>query len=81
MFCKWISTAERLPERNGEYLTVVVDEGGYSRYDLCHWNGYYKTFTLSGSTGDEYIRHPTHWIDLPEPPKERAENQSGSKED
>lgn len=63
---KWISVKKRLPDRNGEYLTI--NRKSSVGYDLCHWNGYFKTFTLSGTTGDKHLRHPTHWMPLPEPP-------------
>lgn len=65
----WISVKDRLPKKNGEYLTVKLEKGFREYYDLCHWNGYFKTFTLSGTAGDACLRHPTHWMPLPEPPK------------
>lgn len=65
---EWIDCNKFIPDRNGEYLTVRIDESGHPYYDLCHWNGYYKTFTLSGTTGTEQLRHPTHWAKLPPPP-------------
>lgn len=74
---KWISVNERLPERNCEVLAYYgferdgSDDLGYMCMGVL---GYYA-----------YDRHPhfqhesigvrvTHWMPLPEPPKEEGEN-------
>ena len=56
---KWIPVRERLPERGQE---VIVYAGGILEpfvYAYCFWNKDYCSF-----------QHITHWMPLPEPPKE-----------
>ena len=55
----WISVAERLPERNGRYLTHCLIEG----QSLICILYYCKVGGFNEST-------VTHWMLLPEPPKE-----------
>lgn len=61
---KWISVKDRLPE--DEYECLVIDKSGY------YWIGWFKgdeeRWVIDGTIcGDGYV---THWIPLPEPPKE-----------
>ena len=62
---KWISVKERLPEE-GE---VVLVFGGRSIYTAiygwrCGWYGWHKL------NSKYHNCNPTHWMPLPEPPKE-----------
>ena len=56
---KWVSVAERLPEKNGRYLTHCNIEG-QSLVCVLYYN-------KIGSFNEGTV---THWQDLPEPPKE-----------
>ena len=69
---KWIPVTERLPEENGSYLIVngetvtkIVSEAYYDKDwgDSC-WTDPVELYMTY---------HPTHWMPLPEPPKEKAE--------
>ncbi len=55
---KWISVEERLPERNGRYLTHCNIEG-QSLVCILYYN------KIDGF-GEGTI---THWMSIPEPPK------------
>ena len=74
---QWISVEERLPERNGEYIVTACDEG--EPYDEIIWNDtvvvcaeYYKGCWTWEENNTEYSLDGivTHWMPLPEPPKE-----------
>lgn len=60
----WISCKDKLPSRNGEYL-VLIDRIGFGWYELAHYNTYTKQFIKSGTSGDEAILEPHHWMPLP----------------
>lgn len=65
---KWISVEERLPEQNGIYLAHVVHR--YCKIDS-YWRVCIEYFGIEGtwdSLADIY--EVTHWMPLPEPPKE-----------
>ena len=55
---EWISINDKLPERNGRYLTHCC-VGGRSLVCILYYNKYY------GFDEDTV----THWMPLPEPPK------------
>ena len=74
---EWISVKDRLPSREGlmdeenEYVLVslrwtdgcqTVSICGYGKDEWSKWDGF-------GFTGNDY-KHITHWMPLPEPPKE-----------
>ena len=74
---QWISVEERLPERNGKYIVTACDEG--EPYDKKIWNDtvvvcavYYKGRWIWEENNTEYSLDGivTHWMPLPEPPKE-----------
>ena len=74
---QWVSVEERLPERNGEYIVTACDEG--EPYDEIIWNDtvvvcaeYYKGCWTWEENNTEYSLDGivTHWMPLPEPPKE-----------
>ena len=56
----WIPVTERLPEKTGSYLVYVYGEVTEMNY----WHGKWH------SLGDDYTKAVTHWMPLPEPPKE-----------
>ena len=67
---KWIPVTERLPEKDGRYLTInehgMVYDAEYSRF--------YKGFGEKNEfdDGTDYFMQDigiTHWMPLPEPPK------------
>ena len=59
---KWIPVTERLPEENA--LCLV-----YNKYygPMVGWRVDGKRFRIPGS---HFPDHPTHWMQLPEPPKD-----------
>lgn len=65
---RWIPVTERLPDTFGEYIVAVQDAFGkrYSDYaDFDLYKLYWRTGLHRGV--DEIV---THWMPLPEPPKE-----------
>ena len=76
---EWISVKERVPERKGEYFVYSTFAGyGYRRiafFSPCY-DGYEEYmqgkrvwYACDREYGDCEI-HVTHWMPLPEPPKE-----------
>lgn len=61
---EWISVKERLPEEGEVILTR--DKYGHLRDRTLKRVGKMMLFTPDGM---EPIRHITHWMPLPEPPK------------
>ena len=59
---RWIPVTERLPEKSGSYLVYVYGE--VTEMDC--WRGKWHML------GDDYTKAVTHWMPLPEPPKEEA---------
>ena len=57
---KWIPVTERLPEQNGKYLAFALEEENTMDFYYGHWMLH----------GTDYRRYVTHWMPLPEPPKE-----------
>ena len=80
----WISTKDRLPEKDGLYLAWVLwpdDEypvQSIINYDACaedfgEWREYFNAVTLGLEGSDfERINNVLYWMPLPEPPKEGA---------
>jgi len=66
---KWISVEDRLPPDSGDVL--------------CHWTAYDivtarlvhgRYWKKEGDNGEYYsVNAPTHWMKLPEPPKEASQ--------
>ena len=65
---KWIPVTERLPEKYGKYLCIYVfdESAGYPHIEAI---SYYPTMTRFQGEGSCGMR-VTHWMPLPEPPKE-----------
>ena len=59
---KWIPVTERLPEQNGKYLAFALKEENMMDFYDGHWMLY----------GLDYRRYVTHWMRIPEPPKEET---------
>lgn len=64
---EWISVKDRLPE-NGGYVVCIAKRNPFSRFmpmvARIKKNGWVNPIT------EQYISHVTHWMPLPEPPKE-----------
>lgn len=66
---KWISVEERLPEEAGEYIVA---------YHPCYWDSVNTKCTKVGidnfrgktTWAKKKFQRVTHWMPLPEPPKE-----------
>lgn len=64
---KWISVKDRLPEHGKRYLIYATSEGGKNhRITTAAYGGH---FALSGRCAYWKV---THWMPLPEPPKEET---------
>lgn len=63
---KWIPASERLPEKEGRYLCVVRIGHKSGAVYVQIMNGDKYGFSLEHIYNDDV----THWMPLPEPPKE-----------
>lgn len=68
--CKWIPVTERLPEENDRYLCNVKSFAfpGCSYHAILHYDKH-----DGFREGNIYTDDVTHWMPLPEPPKEVME--------
>ena len=67
---RWIPVTERLPETPGEYMVA---------YHPCYWDRVHDeikvgldSFRGKTSWAKKKYQRVTHWMPLPEPPKEEA---------
>lgn len=78
---RWIPVTERLPEVVDSYLVVIkakydyeteyeidVDVATYNPYEKAYIDDCWNTYN-DWDEGQQYL-HVTHWMPLPEPPKE-----------
>jgi hypothetical protein len=67
---KWIPVAERLPEGFGTYLVAIDEVHGENRVsvDAADFDPFEKRWSTFGYFCAGY--KVTHWMPLPEPPKE-----------
>ena len=65
---EWISTAERQPEKSGLYLTYNPRRS----FMTMHYSAKNKAWNAFDSEDEpKHALEVTHWMHLPEPPKER----------
>ena len=69
---RWISVEERLPETDDFVIVAVLDERGDTPYQYTDF-GWYLDAARCWIVNAEQRRDITHWMPLPEPPKEDAE--------
>ena len=77
---KWIDVNERLPERDGETVLCYVKNSstdGETYVTGCiqqrkHW--FLQTCNIGVATFPNHYWKVTHWMPLPEPPKEGVNN-------
>lgn len=62
---RWISVTERLPEKDGTFITAYSKGGVSQNWYMTFHRGGGKWYQNSEDTGEV-----THWMPLPEPPKE-----------
>lgn len=70
---EWISVKERLPEAGGKYLTISPT----GIYSVLNYSVRYRAFNAydeQPKSSLKYSINVTHWMPLPEPPKEEGEN-------
>ena len=63
---EWLSVKDRLPEESGMYI-VTANDGHAQRVSFVQWQKKNRMWNLTGARS--YWR-VTHWMPLPEPPKE-----------
>lgn len=61
---EWISVKERLPDRKGQYLVAAIEAGHYRHFGIVSFTDH---FVMNGHRSYWKV---THWMPLPEPPKE-----------
>lgn len=76
---EWISVEDRLPTNDDDVLVYNPKDGiSIGEFDLAKVHGYYEEdgsyFITNSGWETEYswapYMSPTHWMPLPEPPKE-----------
>ena len=79
---EWISVDDRLPDKKGAFLVYVKTKnkwGGYIKttwFTTCyegvedHMQGKKIWYDYDSDFGDYEVRNVTHWMPLPDPPKE-----------
>ena len=65
---QWISVKDRLPDTSIEYIVCAIDEDGEQFVTSDHWLDTVRHWYLFDEHADSVV---THWMPLPEPPKEK----------
>ena len=72
---KWIPVTERLPDEDGQYLALT--KSYIKGQDYFEWLIYYDPeigfYDIDSELGDIEMEDVTHWMPLPEPPKDVTE--------
>lgn len=69
---KWIPVEERLPDKSGNYLTAFEDGSAMAVNEFMHPRGWLtEEGHKANPNGKWYWGGVTHWMPLPEPPKEK----------
>lgn len=65
----WIKASERMPEKNGEYLVVIITRP-CSYVELCNYSNEDKEFTCWDNYNDDIIIYKqedvSYWMEVPE---------------
>ena len=77
---EWISVNDRLPETDNDYLVLTESKDIFKAYfneyskEFGSYSDIYDTDTL-GYVDSEWLKYEeiTHWMPLPQPPKEVQE--------
>lgn len=68
---RWIPVAERLPKTDDLVIVAIHDDSGDTPYDVTNVGFYLDVFPLGiWVVENERCNYVTHWMPLPEPPKE-----------
>ena len=77
MNVEWIKVSDRLPETKGFYLVVYANDSNPAESTEYYWSGIHwhcDDMDIDDDFLDEFERihndSVTHWMPLPEPPKE-----------
>ena len=65
-YSPWRRVEDELPKEDGKYVAINVKTKWW--YEASYENGNWKAVDLFGQRW--VVIHPTHWMPLPEPPKE-----------
>ena len=68
---RWIPVTERLPKTDDLVIVAIHDDSGDTPYDVTNVGFYLDVFPLGiWVVENERCNYVTHWMPLPEPPKE-----------
>lgn len=70
---EWISVKDRLPEHSQLILASGLMKGKIKGIALCEFfpsNQFYKDYTFCSVNEFDYIENVTHWMKLPDLPRE-----------
>ena len=68
---RWIPVTERKPKTDGIVIVAIHDDSGDTPYDVTNVGFYLDVFPLGiWVVENERCNYVTHWMPLPEPPKE-----------
>jgi hypothetical protein len=68
---RWIPVSERKPKTNDIVIVAIHDDSGDTPYDVTNVGFYLDVFPLGvWVVENERCNYVTHWMQLPQPPKE-----------